>query len=415
MAIPTATRTVYDNALRHVYTPKLWQLQNRDRILLKKFQRDTAQYAEGKQINIRLHTAGSGGVGWSTGTLPASGTQLINNAYANYKKLYGRFKIDGDLIAGTRTGYAAEMRALAWEARNLVEDLAQALAYDIWQDASGQVSGSTASNPSGGASTSSIRVPIANNGIRKNMIVDVLKTDGTASTQGKAGMLVSSVAVDSADATLYLITFDTTNGPALGGTGDMTSGGPYAVYRQGSYGNAIDGVSKIVSTTGTYLGINRGTAGNEFWKAQSLANGGTNRPIQLELMQEMLDTIETNSPGATNLIVTSHAIWRKLADILVADKRHEGTRMKLDGWCEALDFRGVPVVRDKHAPANKMWFFDARTWTIYQDSEGGFIDEDNQILRMVSGEDAFEAAWRRYLQLVCHDPASNGVLADIEQ
>jgi len=412
MALTTATRAVYDKALREVYTPKMWKLQNRDRILLQKFNKNTEAYAEGKQINIPLHTAGSGGVGYSSsGALPTAGNQMTERASTNYKRIYARFKIDGALIASTKTGYAAEMRALEFEAKNLIEDVADALAYDIWQDATGKIAG-TMSVPAGGASVSSFRVPKANNGIRKNSIIDVRVTSsGAVGSAGVAKAKVISVAPDTTDTTLLLITIDTDT--PLAGTGDLASGGPYSVYRQTSRNDAIDGLSSIISATGTYLGINRATAGNEYWKAQVLSNGGTNRPLTLELMQEMTDQIEINSNGTPKLIVTSHALWRELASQLVADKRYKGESMKLNGWCEALDFRGIPVVRDKYAPANKMWFLDTDTWTIYHDSEGGFIDEDGQILRMVTDNDQFEAAWRRYLQLVCADPASNGLLSDL--
>ena len=410
--VTTANRTLYSAALREVYTPKMWKLQNRDRILLQKFNKNTEAWAEGNQINIPLHTAGSGGVGYSSaGTLPTPNQQLTARATTNYKRLYARFRIDGALLKSTRTGYAAEMRALDFEAKNLIEDVADALAYDIWQDGSGQVSGAPTS-PGGTPSETAFSVPKANCGIKRNMIIDVVTTaDGVISTEGVLKALVVSVVTDPNDATRNLVTLDAAT-PLIGDF-DISSG--YGIYRQGSYDDAISGMSNIVSASGTYLGIDRSVAANNFWKAQVLSNGGTLRPLKLDLMQEMVDTIEQNSPGTTRLIVTNHALWRDLAGQLVADKRYNGNTMKLNGWCEALDFRGIPVVRDKYALANKMWFLDTETWTIYHDSEGGFIDEDGQILKQVADSDRFEAGWRRYLQIVSGDPASNGLLSDLQQ
>jgi hypothetical protein len=404
-----ATRTTYANILRHVYTPKLWQLQNRDRILFQLLSRDEASYAEGTQINVRLHTAGSGGVGYSSaGTLPTANNQVTNNAYANYKRIYGRLKIDGALIASTRAPSAAEVKALEFDAKNLVEDLADALAYDIWQDATGRLGGQVVAlaTPAAG----SFRIPIAGCGIKKNQIIDISSTTGTGTDKTVATTTVTSIAVDADDATKYKVVTDTT--PGDGTFDDVT----YYAYRQGSRNDVIDGITSIVSATGTYLGINRATAGNEFWKAQSLANGGTNREIDLSLVQEGVDAVEINSPGTVKIAVTTHKIWNKVAKLLSADKRYSGDEMKLKGWCRALNFGdNIPVIRDKYCPANKMFLLDLDTWTIYQDSEGGFIDEDGQILRQVSGSDQFEASWRRYLQPVCHDPASNCVIADIAE
>lgn len=421
MAISTATRTTYDNVLRHVYTPDLWELQNRDRILLQLIGRKTAMYAEGKQINVRLHTAGAGAVGYSSsGTLPTSGTQIFKEGYTNYKRLYGTFKIDGALLKSARAPTAAELDALLSEAKGCVEDVADALAYDMHQDGTGRLGG-VLTNPSGGASTSSFRIPKINNGLKANMIIDVTTVAG-AVTEGKAGLLVTSVVTDGTDATLDLVTLHA-DGGVLGGTGDV-GGGTYYAYRQGSRNDAVYGLLGIVNDVspesyhtgaGHILNINRATAGNEFWKAQVLANGGTNREITLDLLQELRDAIETNSPGTPRLGICSHAVWRKIAQILVPDKRYGGDLYKLKGWCTAVDFAGIPIVRDKWARRNSLFMLDLDTWSLYQDSEGGFIDEDGQILHRVSGFDKFEAAWRRFLQPVCHDPASNGVLEDLSE
>jgi len=409
MATPsTATRTTYANLLRQVYTPKLWQLQNRDRILLQLLQRDEANYAEGTQINVRLHTAGAHGVGWSTaGTLPSPGAQLGNTASTNYKRIYGRIKVDGALMASTRGPSAAEVRALQFEAQNMIEDLADALAYDIWQDGTGRLGAQIVAldTPAAG----DFRLAKANCGIKKNMILDTSSTTGTGD-DAETTVTVDSIAEDSNDSSQYAVLTNGTTGD--GSYSDVV----YYAYRQGSRGDAIDGIASIVSDTGTYLGINRATAGNEFWKAQVLDNGGTNREITLSLIQEAIDAVEKNSPGTVKIIVTTHAIWNKIANLLVADKRYGGSEQTLNGWCRALMFRDdIPVVRDKYAPANTAYGLDLDTWTVYQDSEGGFIDEDGQILRQVSGSDAFEASWRRYLQLVCHDPASNFKLSDIAE
>lgn len=414
MAIVTGTRTAYDSVLREVYTPHLWELQNRDRVMLALFQRDMDNYAEGKQIHVRLHVAGSGAVGYSAaGTLPAAGVQVFADATTTYARMYGRMRIDGALIHSTRSPNAAEVRALEFEAKHMVEDVADATEFDIWQDGTGKLGG-TLTTPSGGASTTSFRVPKANCGIKKNQIIDV--SSGATVTEGGTGFVVSSIVNDSNDPTKYLITID---GP-LGGTGNVEAA-TYLAYRQGSRGGAFDGIQNIVAsdpTTGTYMGINRGTAGNEFWRNQFLNNpdtAGTNRGINLPLIQQMRDEIEMKSPGKTSLIVCDHAIWRKVAGILVPDKRYGGDIQKLNAWCSAVMFDGIPIVRDKYCPPNKMYFFDQSTWAIYQDSEGGFLDDDGQILHQVAGADAYEAAWRRFLQLVCHDPAANGVLNDIDE
>lgn len=410
MTILTATISSYTDVLRNVYTPKLWLLQNRDRILSHLIARDTLAYAEGTGIKVRLHTAGSGGVGWSsTGDLPEPGVQAFDDVTANYKRIYGRFRIDGALIKASRAPYAAEMKALEFEATHMIEDLADALAYDIWHTGTGALASSLAVH--GTPADGEFIVPKAGNGIKVGQIIDVLDSAGTVQESGGTDWLVTSVIEYSTDTTKLAIVTDGT--PVTDNLYDDTT---YLPYRQGSKGAAIDGLDKIVSASGTYLGLNRSTASLAFWKAQELANGGTNREVTLNLLQQAVDQVEQNSPGTTKVMITTHAIWRKLADILVPDKRYEGGSMKLPSWCKALWFRDdIAIVRDKFAIPNRIYGLDTDTFKLYQDSEGGFIDEDGQILRLVPDKDQFQASWRRYLQLVCHDPASNFVIKDIAE
>ncbi len=415
MAIATATRTTYDNVLRHVYTPDLWELQNRDRILLQLIGRKSQMYAEGKQINIRLHTAGAGAVGYSAaGTLPTSGRQQFNEVSTGYKRLYGTFKIDGALLKSAREPTAAELDALLSEAKGCVEDLADALAYDMHQDGTGRLGGVLA-NPATSNSTTTFTIPKKNNGLKTNMIIDVTQLDGTVGN-GAALAHVSSIKTDPDDATLDHITLSAEG--AACADADL-SGASYFAFRQGTNDSAVHGLDGIVDdgnpASVNYLGVDRTAAGKGFWKAQVLSNSGTEREITLDLLQELRDAIEMNSPGTPKVGVCSHAIWRKVAQILVPDKRYGGDLYKLNGWCQAVDFAGMPIVRDKWARRNELYMLDLDTWSIYQDSEGGFIDEDGQILHRVSGADQFEAAWRRFLEVICHDPASNGVLKDLSE
>ena len=412
MAITTATRSTYGNMLRYVYTPKLWKLQNRDRILFQILKKDQKQYAEGQRIEIPLHTAGTGGIGWSSsGSLPTPGRQETSKAWANYKRLYGRFKIDGALIASTRTGYASEVRALEFEARQLVDDLAQDLHFQLWGNSSGKLGYNFGSHSTPASGNFSIDKAAC--GLRKNQICDIDDVTGGGDEEMNDVLIVSMV-THASDSTKWDVV---TDGTGTDGTWD-DGGEAYNVFPQGSEDDVVDGLQTYIADapTNTVLGINRATAANAFWRNQYMGNGGTNREITFELMQEMIDMIETNSPGTPGVIITTHAIWRKIAKILSADKRYPGEMTKLKGWCNAVQFAGMPpIVRDKHCPEGHMYFLDLNTWTIYQDSEGGFIDEDGQILRLVENSDAFQAAWRRFIQLVCHDPASNGVIFDISE
>lgn len=415
MAVATGTRTTYDGVFREVYTPALQELQNRNRVFMTLLQRDEEQWAEGKKIHIRLHVAGSGGVGWSDdGTLPDAGVQQYNEAVVNYKRLYGSLKVDGPSIESSQSGYASELKTLEAEAKYIVEDLYDAFEYDLCSplyDPASSTNDDTGvvGKVTDDVDTTHFKVQRKGNGIKKNMIVDITVNDGTLGN-GKLKALVTAVAVAS-DTTKLDITLDTDT-PLAGAIGNT-----YRVYRQSSRNKAVDPISLIVSASGTYLGVNRATAGNEFWKAQELSNSGTLRAPTPELLAEGIDAVEQNSPGKVSHILMNYAMYRKIAALLQQDRRYtEASEEKpVQSWVRGLKFGDTWIIREQWLPPEKIFCLDLSTWCLFQNNRGGFIDRDGQILHQISGKDAYEAAWRHYVQVVCRDPASNCVIKDVDE
>lgn len=114
---------------------------------------------------------------------------------------------------------------------------------------------------------------------------------------------------------------------------------------------AIDDGSNVAS----FGGITRST--NNWWKAQYDANGGTDRPLTIALMQEMwgeckngVDTTDTPT-----LIVTTQALFDKFAGILDVTRVRGDEDLGKAGFQNLL-FNGVPVTVDSHCQSGHMYF-----------------------------------------------------------
>jgi hypothetical protein len=213
------------------------------------------------------------------------------------------------------------------------------------------------------------------------------------------------------------------DGAVFADFGDVNANpGNYTVYRAGSRNDALMGLAGIISEinppTGPLGGVDRTDPDNAFWTANVFGNGGAPRVPDLVYVDEAVNVVEQRASVSTSLILCSHAVWTILADQLVQDKRYAGTQTTLNGWCRALMFPGpngdIPIVRDKHCPRDKMFGLAEEAFTLYQNDEGKWMDQDGSILHRVEGMHAYEAAWFRFLQLCCDAPNGQWVIEDLD-
>lgn len=78
--------------------------------------------------------------------------------------------------------------------------------------------------------------------------------------------------------------------------------------------------SNPASIVGNYGGLNRSTAGNEYWKSPLLANGGTNRPLTEDLLLQAMDAVREKGGGELDAWISNLAIVRRYHEILAAER-----------------------------------------------------------------------------------------------
>jgi hypothetical protein len=178
-----------------------------------------------------------------------------------------------------------------------------------------------------------------------------------------------------------------------------------------SVNNEITGITGLVKSTGNYLGLAR--TGFPEWQANLLQIGtGTGGTLTEQAMRIAMDTAETNGTAGPDLIVTNHKTRRRYEALLQSQRRFTSPT-KLEGGYSAIDFDGLPMMVDKDAPPQRMFFLrvaDMR-WMVMADTQ--WMDDDGEVLNRVTDKDAYSAVLYTYRELITTRPANQTVLFDV--
>jgi hypothetical protein len=392
----------FDAVLKEDYLGPIREQMPQNNILLYRLEKNEEDVG-GKKAVVPLHTGRNSGVGARAdgGTLPDAGHQEHDVAYYNCAYNYGRIEITGPTIAASRKNKYAFVRAADTEIQGMVKDLKYDINRQLHNDGSGVLA------IVNGDSTDTT-LTVDNPGtkyLQKNMKIQVV--DPTSTTPGDYRANVGTL-------TIVAKTSDTQVTVNSNIHADMADND--YVVREGSYKLEMMGLDGIISTGNARAGIkvggiDRTVAGNEFWKAHVLDNGGTLRKLTLDLMQQAWDLAEDDG-GEISLVLTNRDVRRKYLALVKADGRYVNT-MTLDGGFDALEYNGKPLVVDRHCLPNRIYFIDESTLALYRMSDFDWMEDKNGILRPISGKDAYEAVLYLYATLGCSAPNHNAVLKDI--
>lgn len=387
-------------ALKEFYIGPIRQTLNNATVLLSRLQRNQEDVSgESLTARVPLVYERNQGVGAraDNGTLPAARKRAVLQTEIPLKYNYGRISVTGPAIAGSRNAANAFMKIIDFEVKGMVQGMKVDLNRQMHGDGTGQMCQIN-------GTSSSTAVTVDNPGtqyLEEDMIFDIF----SATSGGQAG--AADNVIGSVD-TSTTFTLDT------GAT--MTDN--YYIFRADARGNEMMGLLGIVDDA-TYITTlqNLSRTTYPWFKGNVMDNGGTNRALTLDLMQEASDTAESKG-GRISLVISNFELRRKYADLLVADKRFVN-KLKLDGGFSALEYSAggepIPFVVDRHSRNNQLMFLDESTLAIYRASDFDWMDKDGNVLSRVSGTDAYEAVLYVYQNLGCTCPKFNTVIRDLTQ
>lgn len=387
--------TNFADALKHFYTPVIREQLANANILWNKIVRNSDSMV-GDEVYMTLHTGRNQGIGARAelADLPTAGQQAYEQVKFPLKYNYGRIQVTGQVIRQSRDNAGAYASALKSEVQGVVTDLKRDLNRQIFGDGTGKLATCAS------CSTKTFTVDTTKY-LEVGMPVDIIVASSGATSNGVVNTTIS--AVDSAT------TFTTADAPSSAAGID----GTYAVYRTGSRSNEVMGIGGIVAATGTYLGVNRATAGNEYWQSYVKTSAGS---ISELMLQTLFDEIEENGGDPAKIMfITTYGVRRAYQSLLTATKRYIST-MDLDGGYKALDYNGKPLVVDKDCPAGVLYGLDLSRLTIFNTGEDfTWMDKDGNMLSRVANKDAYEAVLVHYVELACDRCNVQGKISGITE
>ena len=130
-------------------------------------------------------------------------------------------------------------------------------------------------------------------------------------------------------------------------------------------------------------------------------------------LQEAMDYIEANSGHNVDMIVCSWSV-RRIIKKYYMERNLPVKTVQLDGGYSAMEIMGVPVVVDRFCPDGTMYLLSTDALKLCQLCDWQWLEaEDGKILKQVPGKPVYAATLVKYAELICENPAAQGMLSGI--
>jgi hypothetical protein len=170
----------------------------------------------------------------------------------------------------------------------------------------------------------------------------------------------------------------------------------------GNGGKNWNGLGNLVEATGTVGGINRATAGNEFWRSYEENSAGA---LTLAQMSTAYNSVSVGNDHP-DMVLTTQTLFEKYEALLQPQLRYTDTKTA-DAGFQNLLFKAAPVVYDVHCTAGIVYFLNSKYLTLVGHSGKWFAQTE-----FVKPEDvdARYALIMCYGNLTCRNAAKQGKL-----
>lgn len=390
--LEAVTKEIYEGSLRE-------QLNNEVKTLrrIEKTSEGTSNEVGGRWVTFPIHTTRNAGIGARDeyGVLPTPGHQGTAAARVRLKHFYGGARLSGQAIELIDTNYQSFIASLDLEIDGLRRDIAVDMNRQVYGNGSGVLGTLTA------ATSTAVVVTMAGGTrlFQRGMKVDVLDSGGTPVVTDRTVVSITATTV----------TLDGSNFSAS--IGDI-------LVRHGNHNKEWTGFAALIGT-GALFNIN--PANEPVWQSSIHHNGGSGRALSENLMIVLADEIR-DAGGRTTVIFTTRGIRRAYFNLLKAERQFVNTK-KFDGGFEGLGFftddGEIPLIVDKDAPRNRLWFVNEKAIKLYRHNDWSWMDRDGSKWSQVrdsNGEyDAYGARLYQYSELGTDRRNTHGILDDINE
>lgn len=346
----------------------------------------------GNEFRIPLKTSRNQAVGFRSEneTLPAPGAGAYTYLTEPMRYAYAVFNITGQLLKASESNEGAFKQAFKAEIEDTV--LSSKLDHNraAYGDGSGKLT-NVRTTAVAAATTIDVDSTIP---FRGGEIIDFTTTGGTVASPAHT--------VTGVNRTNRTITISPglANGVTAGthfpvrASSDSTIAVP-----NNSLNKEIQGLSSIVSDTGTLHGVNPATYA--FWKSYVK---GTVGAVSDAVLRDLFDSVGfeggTDPEGSDFIVLTTRGIRRRYADTLTSVKRfNDAQALTLRGGFKVLEFDGKPIFTDDQAPVSTIFGLSVPDLFWAELSDWDWMEEDGKVLKWESRKDRYIAVLFKYTQL----------------
>jgi hypothetical protein len=173
-------------------------------------------------------------------------------------------------------------------------------------------------------------------------------------------------------------------------------------FADGSATNAWNGLGNLVEASGTVGGINRATAGNEYWRSYEENTAGA---LTLAQMNTAYNTVSVGS-DLPDTVLTTQTLYEKYESLLQPQLRYTDTKTA-DAGFQNLLFKSAPVMYDTGCTAGNVYFLNSKYLTLVGHSDKWFAHTD---FVRPTAQDARFALILCYGNLTCRNAKKQGKL-----
>ena len=420
------------NALKYTYgTDQVLYLLNQEVVCWNMFQKMSKPMGGRGQFILPIMTKNPGS--WAGiaegGALPSNLDPGTTEATFSLKEFAGLYNMSWKLLQDARNSKLAFQTALKFMEEGFRRRVLRLINADLISDGLGKL---------GILSAADNQTTITVNALPSvdlGMVVDLIDASDNDAD------LAASRTVQAVDPISRTITI---SGSAPSGTaaGDFfcientTKSG--AIYHT----NGLLGVIDDGNPSGpesTYGGINRSTAGNEFWQSVVLSNSGTNRALTEDLMMQLEDAVREKGGASLNTYISNLPIIRRYHELLREDSffalgsvkpfdgnvgvgREGGAQQKGKDGGEGRTiyrFSGNPWHAEPYFAANTIIGLDRKHFYIGHGENTtprpiSEIFDGTPFFRQTSNA-TFEVAWYWQGELLSDNPAAGAKIEDVAE
>jgi hypothetical protein len=367
------TLAAFDAALKDLYAGPIIEQMNQKSYALDQIERDSDHIdSTGRRVIVPVHKNRNRGrkSGADGATLPTAGAQVLLDAIFPMRFHYAGIEITDATIEASKSNEGAFVSALDLETKGVANDMRK----DINRQVFGQGTGALCSVPSATAGVKKdskafkleFLTELDSQYIQIGDMIDVLKEATGETANGVVGAEVTAKKV----AATTEVTLSKELAAELAAT-------TYNVYISGSRGNEMDGLRNITENERTLHSINSATAGNAFWKGNTIKAGtgiASTAVAGESLFEQLADNVGAQGNGDVEVFITTRGIRRRLADSYQSQKRfNDAKAVDVHGGYSAIMVNEIPVVSDDDCPKGYAFGINKSALKWFEQAKPGWL------------------------------------------